>query len=48
MKGNRKAEALLFKFNDAEINRMNAKYDKKHPKQKPRRREHGWYLPDKD
>ena len=48
MKGNRKAEALLFKFNDAEINRMNAKYGKKHPKQKPIRREHGWYLPDKD
>lgn len=42
------AEKILDRFNDDEIRRMNAQYEKDHPNAEPRHREHGWYLPNDD
>ncbi len=47
-RGERGAEALLNLFNNEEIKRLNAKYEKEHPNAQPRHREHGWYLPNDD
>ena len=39
----------LHRYNDEIARRMNEAYDREHPEpQEPRRREHGWYLPNDD
>jgi hypothetical protein len=39
----------LHRYNDEIARRMNEAYDREHPEpREPRRREHGWYLPNDD